>query len=469
MYSCTALSATHQMVVYESTGVVEVYVQDKPVCTSWNEGLAILGMQNAARNKAVFPAGKNTSRWGSMGMNEAYRFTPSASVSRFKKAELLSGSTVLATADTSTAANGSLNLHFTQVCPASDSDQYILKVTYQSCTNSTGEVSFNDTITIKKERLQVQLQTVNAGCLTGGSIAVNATGTVSALQYSLNGGTPQSSPLFTGLPAGNYTVTVSGNGGCTKTLPATIILENDLLLVAQPTATVCAGETFTPQLLSNASSFSWSPSAGISNAAEAHPQIAATANTVYTLTAVKGVCRKTSELDVVVKPLPVVSAGVDQTIMQGDAVTIKASASAGSIAWTPATGLQAPTDLNPIATPPQTTTYQLSVTNNGCTTVDDVTITVVPYGIKPMEAFTPNGDGINDLWLVTTGACLKQAKVEVFNRYGGPVYQNANYQNNWNGTFNGKPVPDGTYYYIITYQLINGKTVHLKGNVTILR
>jgi hypothetical protein len=172
--------ATHQMVVYESTGVVEVYVQDKPVCTSWNEGLAILGMQNAARNKAVFPAGKNTSRWGSMGMNEAYRFTPSAGVSRFKKAELLSGSTVLATADTSTAANGSLNLHFNQVCPASDSDQYILKVTYQSCTNSTGEVSFDDTITIKKERLQVQLQTVNAGCLTGGSIAVNATGTVSA-------------------------------------------------------------------------------------------------------------------------------------------------------------------------------------------------------------------------------------------------------------------------------------------------
>jgi gliding motility-associated-like protein len=86
-----------------------------------------------------------------------------------------------------------------------------------------------------------------------------------------------------------------------------------------------------------------------------------------------------------------------------------------------------------------------------------------------MEAFTPNGDGINDLWLVTTGACLKQAKVEVFNRYGGAVYQNANYQNNWTGTFNGKPLPDGTYYYIISYQLINGKTVHVKGNVTILR
>jgi gliding motility-associated-like protein len=468
MYSCTSLSATHQIVVYESTGVVEVYIKDKPVCTAWNEGLAILGMQNASRDKAIFPAGKNTGRWGSMGMNEAYRFIPSAGLSRYKKAELIYGSAVLATADTSTAANGNLNLHFNQVCPAADSSSYILRVTYQSC-GSVGEVSFDDTVVIKKERLEVQLETANATCLSGGSIRVRATGTTSGLHYSLNGGAPQSSPHFTQLPAGKYTMTVAGDGTCTKTVEATITLEDDLLLVAPPTATVCAGETFTPQILSNASSFSWSPSTGISNTAEAHPQITVTTNAHLTLTAVKGVCRKTTELDVVVKPLPVVSAGADQTVILGDAVTLAATASAGNLSWTPTNGLQVPTDLNPVATPQQTTTYELSVSNNGCTATDDVTITVVPYCVKPAEAFTPNGDGTNDLWLVTTGACLKQARVEVFNRYGGPVYQSANYQNNWNGTFNGKPLPDGTYYYIITYHLINGKAVSLKGPVTILR
>jgi gliding motility-associated-like protein len=87
-----------------------------------------------------------------------------------------------------------------------------------------------------------------------------------------------------------------------------------------------------------------------------------------------------------------------------------------------------------------------------------------------MEAFTPNGDGINDLWLLTNGtACLTNIKAQVFNRYGSKVYESNNYQNNWNGTYKGDPLPDGTYYYIINFTLINGKLVQLKGNLTILR
>jgi gliding motility-associated-like protein len=87
-----------------------------------------------------------------------------------------------------------------------------------------------------------------------------------------------------------------------------------------------------------------------------------------------------------------------------------------------------------------------------------------------MEAFTPNGDGINDKWLVTDGgACTSKIIVSVFNRYGGLVYNNENYQNNWDGTYKGKPVPDGTYYYVINYKLVTGNTIALKGNVTILR
>ena len=87
-----------------------------------------------------------------------------------------------------------------------------------------------------------------------------------------------------------------------------------------------------------------------------------------------------------------------------------------------------------------------------------------------MNAFTPNGDGINDKWLVTSGnACTTQVIAKVYNRYGSLVYSNENYQNNWDGTYKGKPVPDGTYYYVLSYKLINNKQVALKGDVTILR
>jgi gliding motility-associated-like protein len=88
-----------------------------------------------------------------------------------------------------------------------------------------------------------------------------------------------------------------------------------------------------------------------------------------------------------------------------------------------------------------------------------------------MDAFTPNGDGQNDRWLVTNngGSCTKRVYVTVFNRYGNIVYKNDNYQNTWDGTYDGKPVADGTYYYTISYVTITDNTLRLQGNVTILR
>jgi len=100
---------------------------------------------------------------------------------------------------------------------------------------------------------------------------------------------------------------------------------------------------------------------------------------------------------------------------------------------------------------------------------DDVVLTVIPYCVKVMEAFTPNGDAINDLWLVTNGNCITNIKASVFNRYGSKVFESNDYKNNWNGMYEGKALPDGTYYYVISFTLINGKQVILKGNLTILR
>lgn len=469
LYSCTSQWATHQIVFYESTGIVEVYVKDKPVCTAWNEGLAILGMQNYARNKAAFPDGKNSSQWGSMNMLEAYRFIPSSGPSRFKKAELLSEGVVLAQADTVSDGKGNLQVSFPNICTASDSAAYVLRVSYQNCTSPLTEISFEDTILIQKEDLQVSLQTQDPTCTGGGSIRVQTLGARSPLTYRLNGGEPQASPTFTNLAAGPYTVTVKSSSGCERTAMATLTLQDDLLLVAQPLVTVCEGETVTPQVLSNGTAFQWTPSTGVSNAGEAHPEIKAKNNITYTLTVRKGVCQQSAGIAINVKPLPVVNAGPDQTLIQGDETILAGSVSGGTVSWAPSLGLRDANATQPSAKPFETTTYRLTAILNGCMASDETTVTVVPYCIKPMAAFSPNHDGINDRWLVTDGSCLKKAIVEVFNRYGAPVYRSENYSNDWNGTYSGKPLPDGTYYYIITYQLINGKTVSTKGHVTILR
>ncbi len=181
----------------------------------------------------------------------------------------------------------------------------------------------------------------------------------------------------------------------------------------------------------------------------------------------------TKTVTVPVRPVPSVNAGPDKTIVQGYDALLQGSSAATSItsiAWTPAV-LHGAGTYNVWVKPPATTNYTLTVTDaNGCIGSDDVLVTVIPYCIKVMSAFTPNGDGINDRWLVTNGAsCSQQIIVKVFNRYGELVYSNENYNNDWDGKYKGKPVPDGTYYYSIQYRLINGNTIPVKGDVTILR
>jgi gliding motility-associated-like protein len=186
-----------------------------------------------------------------------------------------------------------------------------------------------------------------------------------------------------------------------------------------------------------------------------------------------GTLTKTVTVDV--KPSPVVNAGPDKTIVDGYDVMLEGSSSISnpiSIAWTPNATLTGANTYTPVAKPTITTNYTMSVVSpNGCVSTDNALVTVIPYCLKVMDAFTPNGDGMNDRWIVTNngGACTKQVIAAVYNRYGSLVFKNDNYTNDWNGTYNGKPVADGTYYYVIKYILLNGTPIILKGDVTILR
>jgi gliding motility-associated-like protein len=182
----------------------------------------------------------------------------------------------------------------------------------------------------------------------------------------------------------------------------------------------------------------------------------------------------TKTVTVPTRQAPQVNAGPDFTIVEGDNVTLQGSSTSNlsTIAWTPSSSVvSGGNTFTPVVKPPVTTNYTLTVTDvNQCVSSDVAAVTVIPYCIKVMNAFTPNGDGMNDRWLVTTAAvCTKRIAVAVYNRYGNIVYKNDNYNNNWDGTYNGKPVADGTYYYSVTYTTITDNTIFLKGDVTILR
>lgn len=320
----------------------------------------------------------------------------------------------------------------------------------------------------------------NASCtnLSGGSITVTASGGIAPYTYSIDGINFQASNTFSGLTQGAKTITIRDSYCGITTQTVTVGFNDNLVLTTVPAVDtlVCAGSPVQLQASVNGTgaSYAWSPNNGMSSVTIANPVVTAPSNFTYQVTATLNGCVRTKQINVRLNALPSVSAGPDKTIVEGDDVMLEGGgpANAQQILWTPATGLTGPTTYTPMAKPTVTTTYTLTVTGaNNCRATDNVVVTVLPYCLKVMDAFTPNNDGQNDTWVVTNngGSCTKQVMVAVYNRYGNLVLKNDNYTNNWTGTYNGKPLPDGTYYYTITYRLVNGSVITLKGDVTILR
>lgn len=189
----------------------------------------------------------------------------------------------------------------------------------------------------------------------------------------------------------------------------------------------------------------------------------------YTFTGDNG-CYSSSDQTILVYPAPVADAGPTQYILQGEIATLEGSGSGKNISfsWSPADSiLGSPTVQRPQVSPLDDLVYTLTVTSgDGCTDSSKVQVVVLKIPVVP-NAFSPNGDGINDTWVIRYLNEYPSADVEVFNRYGQPVYHaTGGYTTPWDGTYKGQPLPIGTYYWIIRPG--NGRK-QISGSVTILR
>lgn len=139
------------------------------------------------------------------------------------------------------------------------------------------------------------------------------------------------------------------------------------------------------------------------------------------------------------------------TIKKGESFTLTPiiTGNIASYQWSPAAGLSDATIANPVATPDFTTRYQLTVISvSGCVATASVTIPViVPLDIP--NSFTPNGDGINDLWRISALGNYPKNTVDIFDRYGRILFHSTGYSKPWDGTQNGNTLPAGVYYYVI--------------------
>jgi gliding motility-associated-like protein len=176
----------------------------------------------------------------------------------------------------------------------------------------------------------------------------------------------------------------------------------------------------------------------------------------------------TFKLPVKVFPYPVLNAGPDINVLEGGSAVLNPDyfARTGMFKWAPALYLDNDAIARPTTRPLADILYTVTLTGEGgCAVSDDIFVKLLLKPVIP-NAFTPNGDGINDTWVITYLESYPGATVEVFDRNGHIVFRSLNYGKNWDGTNNGKPLPVGTYYYIIDPK--NGRP-QMSGNVTIVR
>ena len=177
-------------------------------------------------------------------------------------------------------------------------------------------------------------------------------------------------------------------------------------------------------------------------------------------------------ITMVVYPLPLVELTPDTVIAGGQSLQLSPliSGTIVSYQWSPATGLDNPGLPDPMATPEGTTTYRLTVvTTNGCVATAAEVVGVF-YQLAMPGAFTPNGDGRNDVFRVPPSVPVTVLRLAVYDRLGACVFSAGGSAAGWDGSFNGSRQPAGQYVWMLEYVNPLTKRVEMaKGTVMLVR
>ena len=275
--------------------------------------------------------------------------------------------------------------------------------------------------------------------------------------------------------------------GCVLT--DTITVGNYSALVSAPPAvTVCIGDSIQLNAinlqLGDVLTFEWAPEEGIlSGQGTNAPWVGPTENTLYTFIAENQYgCLDTGQVLVnifnFVPPLDVQAQ--PDTIPLGQSTQLWALIGPNDPApgyqyfWSPEESLTDPNIYNPIATPTETTLYEVLIVNgDGCSNRGAVLVVVFepvceePFLFIP-SGFSPNGDGKNDFFRVR-GNAVDEVYLAVYDRWGEKVFESFEASPGWDGTHKGKVLPPDVYGYYLRVLCFGGEEFIRKGNVSLLR
>ncbi|UKJ08571.1 MBG domain-containing protein [Solitalea lacus] len=278
--------------------------------------------------------------------------------------------------------------------------------------------------------------------------------------------------------AGTHAITVGGAASSNYTF----VYQNGILTIGKAELTanadnkqMCQGSL--PTFTINYSGFVNGDSPASLQTA---PSVNTTANAAsvagtYSLTPTGGVSNNynfnyvNGSLTINASPQLSISSNKPREIVKGDFVELKAEGLASTFEWQEAAGIQSVKNSAILTVQPmQTTTYVVRGYNaSGCYTEQSYTIDVADKFKKDISnVLTPNGDGRNDKWVVRNIEFYPNNVVKIFNKVGRLIYLKKGYLNEWDGTFNGTKLQEGTYYYVVD---LGDGSEPLKGFISIVR
>ena len=256
--------------------------------------------------------------------------------------------------------------------------------------------------------------------------------------------------------SGFYSVLVKTEVGCTRLDSFHITVFPGTKAIIAPGGNICEGNSILLSA-SGGNKYVWTPAKGLSDSSIATPLATPVDTTNYKVVVFNQYgCSDSGYVLVNVFKKLIITAGPDKSIFEGDNVILDGNIIGNyqDIYWLPNTNILDNKVVTPVVSPISNTTYTLYATpGQGCPIVtDDVFVRVYKKLVIP-NIFTPNGDGINDTWVIQNMDTYPSATVKVFSRGGQQVFETKTGGAVWDGTQNGKPLPLATYYYVIDLQI----------------
>jgi gliding motility-associated-like protein len=317
-------------------------------------------------------------------------------------------------------------------------------------------------------------------CL-GSSIALHASGGTNYLWTPATGLSNDKSadPLASPVVNSSYSIRVTDDFGCTNTRTVAVEVIQPLSLQVNSDTAVCAGNPV-PMKATGEEIYEWiGTTEGLSNPTVPDPIALPPTSMIYTVRGSdKHNCfSQTASVHIRVMPLPLVSAGADAEIWSGEATQLNGTGSNDVIQWDwqPEKYLSCYDCPSPVCTPQAETSYILTAKNqDGCLARDTmfVKIDCAASHVFIPNIFTPNRDGINDLFMIQGISIIKH--MVIYGRWGEKVFERSNFiagdrASCWNGTFKGLDAPAGSYVYFIEMECPAGGLFTRRGSVVLVR